>query len=257
MSSIGGLLRKTEQEDSMIEKFILPGDKLEMKSTTEVKLPDGTEGVRLYKSTVYDVLDDGRIEIVMPMEQTKLVLLPVDGEYEVCFFSHGGMYRANVRIVDRQKIDNTYILVTEMITNLHKFQRREYYRFNCIIETQAKELSRQETDAFGKNLGYLISEADMVRGVIVDISGGGLRFVSRRHFEEGSTVYLKYSLPIEEKDKDFMVAARVISSVEIPNRSDEYQNRVKFLYLDNTTREEIIKYIFNEERKNRKNGKGR
>ena len=67
----------------MIEKFISPGDKLEMKSTTDVKLPDGSEGVRLYKSTVYDVLDDGRIEIVMPMEQSKLVLLPVDGEYEV------------------------------------------------------------------------------------------------------------------------------------------------------------------------------
>ena len=64
----------------MIEKFISPGDKLEMKSTTDVKLPDGSEGVRLYKSTVYDVLDDGRIEIVMPMEQSKLVLLPVDGE---------------------------------------------------------------------------------------------------------------------------------------------------------------------------------
>ena len=42
----------------MIEKFISPGDKLEMKSTTDVKLPDGSQGVRLYKSTVYDVLDD-------------------------------------------------------------------------------------------------------------------------------------------------------------------------------------------------------
>ena len=73
-----GEARKLDQEDSMIEKFISPGDKLEMKSTTDVKLPDGSEGVRLYKSTVYDVLDDGRIEIVMPMEQSKLVLLPVD-----------------------------------------------------------------------------------------------------------------------------------------------------------------------------------
>ena len=240
----------------MIEKFISPGDKLEMKSTTDVKLPDGSEGVRLYKSTVYDVLDDGRIEIVMPMEQSKLVLLPVDGEYEVCFFSHGVMYRANVRILDRDKINNTYVLIAEMITNLHKFQRREYYRFNCVIEMKMRELNKAEVEAFSKNLGYLISEADMLRGVIVDISGGGLRFVSRTPYRQGTVLYLKYKLEIADKEKEFNMAAMVLSSEQIPNRADEYQNRVKFLNMNTTTREDIIKYIFNEERKNRKNGKG-
>ena len=38
-----GEARKLDQEDSMIEKFISPGDKLEMKSTTDVKLPDGSD----------------------------------------------------------------------------------------------------------------------------------------------------------------------------------------------------------------------
>ena len=251
-----GEARKLDQEDSMIEKFISPGDKLEMKSTTEVKLPDGSEGVRLYKSTVYDVLEDGRIEIVMPMEQSKLVLLPVDGEYEVCFFSHGGMYRANVRILDRDKINNTYVLITEMITNLHKFQRREYYRFNCVIEMQMKELNTAEVEAFGKNLGYLISDSDMSRGVIVDISGGGLRFVSRTPYRQGTVLYLKYKLEIADKEKEFNMAAKVLSSEQIPNRTNEYQNRVKFLNMNTTIREDIIKYIFNEERKNRKSGKG-
>ena len=212
----------------MIEKFISPGDKLEMKSTTDVKLPDGSEGVRLYKSTVYDVLDDGRIEIVMPMEQSKLVLLPVDGEYEVCFFSHGGMYRANVRILDRDKINNTYVLIAEMITNLHKFQRREYYRFNCVIEMKMRELNKAEVEAFSKNLGYLISDADMLRGVIVDISGGGLRFVSRTPYRQGTVLYLKYKLEIADKEKEFNMAAMVLSSEQIPNRADEYQVNKKY-----------------------------
>ena len=96
----------------------------------------------------------------------------------------------------------------------------------------------------------------MSRGVIVDISGGGLRFVSRSPYREGSILYLKYKLNIADKDRDFTMAAKVLSSAEIPNRASEYQNRVKFMYMDTTTREEIIKYIFNEERKNRKNGKG-
>ena len=220
-------------------------------------LPDGTEGVKTYKTSVYDILDDGRLELVMPMEKTRLVLLPVDGEYDVCFFSHGGMYRADVRIVDRQKINGTYILVVEMISNLHKYQRREYYRFNCVVEMKAREMTRQELDAFAKGITQLISEEDMVRGVIVDISGGGTRFVSRQKFNENSIVLMSFSLPIMERERSFLLAAKVIYSGVIENRANEYENRVKFEFIDTTTREEIIKYIFDEERKNRKNGKGR
>lgn len=241
----------------MIEKFISPGDKLELKSTVSVVLPDGTEGVKTYRTSVYDILDDGRLELVMPMEKTKLVLLPVDGEYDVCFFSHGGMYRADVRIVDRQKINGTYILVVEMISNLHKFQRREYYRFNCVIDMTAREMTRQELDAFAKGYTYLIPETDMVRGVIVDISGGGTRFVSRQKFNEDSIIMMCFELPIMGRERSFLLAAKVIYSGEIENRKNEYENRVKFEFIDTTTREEIIKYIFDEERKNRKNGKGR
>ncbi len=241
----------------MIEKFISPGDKLELKSTVSVVLPDGTEGVKTYRTSVYDILDDGRLALVMPMEKAKLVLLPVDGEYDVCFFSHGGVYRAGVRIVGRQKISGVYVMIAEMISNLHKYQRREYYRFNCVIDMRAREMTRQETDAFSKGHTCLISENDMTRGVIVDISGGGARFVSRQKFNEDSLILMSFNLPIMESDRPFLLAAKVIYSGGIENRENEYENRVKFEFIDTAAREEIIKYIFDEERKIRKNGKGR
>ena len=70
----------------MIEKFIAPGDKLELRSAVRVTLPDGTEGVRTYKTSVYNILDDGKLELMMPMEQTKLILLSIGSEYDVCFY---------------------------------------------------------------------------------------------------------------------------------------------------------------------------
>ena len=119
----------------------------------------------------------------------------------------------------------------------------------------ARELAKAESEAFEKQLGYLVSENDMQRGVIVDISGGGLRFVSRQPFTEGKILYLRFKLSINDEEKEFRLAAKVIVSKEIEKRQNEYENRVKFLYIDNTTREDIIKYIFDEDRKNRKNGK--
>ena len=236
----------------MIEKFISPGDKVEMKSTVNVVLPDGTKGIKTYKSSVYDILDEGRLEIVMPKDQTKLVLLPVDGEYDVCFYTHGGMYRADVKIIEIQKINGIYVLVTEMISNLHKYQRREYYRFNCIIEMMAREMTKKETDIYAEGLAELLPQSDMIRGVIVDISGGGARFVSRQLFRESSMILMRFELPILDMEKSFLLVGRVIYSSEIVNRANEFENRVKFELIDSEKKKKIIRYIFNEERKNRK-----
>ena len=106
-----------------------------------------------------------------------------------------------------------------------------------------RELNKAEVEAFSKKLGYLISDADMLRGVIVDISGGGLRFVSRTPYRQGTVLYLKYKLEIADKEKEFNMAAMVLSSEQIPNRADEYQNRVKFLNM-NTTHGKISSSTF-------------
>lgn len=252
----GSILKRTTQEENMIGRYITPGDKLEMRSVDEVTLPDGTQGIRTYQSEVFDIGQDGKVLLSMPMEKTKLVLLPVDGEYNVCFFSKGGMVQANIRILDRQKLQNNYVLVTEVISDLRKYQRREYYRFNCVLEAGVRPISKDEAEAISKGLEHLVSEVNMETGIVVDISGGGLRFVSKQEFQTGDLVYIRYRLTIEDRKRTFRMATRVVSAKEMQRKNGEYETRVKFLAIDATTREEIIKYIFDEERKNRKNGKG-
>lgn len=243
------------REGFMIKKFISPGDKLELKSTVSVVLPDGTEGVKTYRTFVHNVLNDGRLEIVMPMEQTKLILLPIGGEYDVCFFSNGGMYRANIRIVDRQKRDGIYIVVAEMVSGLYKYQRREYYRFNCVVDMRVRRITAQEAEAYRRGQTVLMPNQALYKGIIVDISGGGARFVSRQKFHEGNFILMDFSLSILGQERSFLLLAEVIYSGKIVNRTLEYENRVKFVAIDSAVREEIIKYIFGEERRIRKKGK--
>ena len=155
----------------------------------------------------------------------------------------------DVRIIERRKVDGIYVFVVELISNLHKYQRREYYRFNCVIDMGIKKMTKQEIDAYIQGMVYLVPDREMIRGVIVDISGGGARFVSRQRFDEDSYILMKFKLTVLEREKLFLLAAKIIYSNEIENRENEYENRVKFEFIDTTTREEIIKYIFDEERK--------
>jgi c-di-GMP-binding flagellar brake protein YcgR len=240
----------------MIEKIISPGDKVEMKSVFESTLIDNPEGAKVYKTKIHDIRDDGHVEIVMPFEGTRLVLLPIDGEYEVCFFAKGGVYRTTVRIVDRLKNEGIYILVTELTSNLHKFQRREYYRFNCVVDMMARTLTEEEMDNIKKGFPRRVMDAPMDKGIIVDISGGGARFVSDTEYQENDDLKMRFNLSIMGVERPFELIAQVLYSKKMENRPGYFENRVKFEYINSATREEIIKYIFDEERKNRKNSKG-
>ena len=67
----------------MLTKLILPGEKIELQSMEKSILGSASDK-KSYISRIYDVLSDDQFEVLMPMEQTKLILLPVDGEYDVC-----------------------------------------------------------------------------------------------------------------------------------------------------------------------------
>ena len=211
---------------------------------------------KAYTSKVYDVISDEQIEILMPMEKTKLILLPVDGEYDVCFYTKQRLFQCYVRIIDRYKSDNTFILLCEPTSNLRKYQRREYYRFSCILNMDSRELVEEELEAMEKNELVFQPGLPLQKSVIVDISGGGVRFVSNYRYEKETIIYLTYKLMIAGKEKIYEIAGKILASKPIENRPGEFEHRLQYMNINNMEREEIIRYIFEEERKNRRKENG-
>lgn len=239
----------------MLTKYVKPGEKIELQ-TVERSILGAASGKKAYVSKIYDIISDEEFEILMPMEKTKLILLPVDGEYDVCFYTENGLYQCNVRIIDRYKSNNTYLLLCEPITNLRKYQRREYYRFACILNMHSRKLEEEEVDALQKNQRFFQPGLPLRKSVIVDISGGGVRFVSDYQYEVDTMIYLTYTLSVNGAEKDYEIAGKILSARELENRKGEYEHRLQYVNIENTDREEIIRYIFEEERKNRQRKNG-
>ena len=118
----------------MLTKYVEAGEKVELQIVSKDAGDNPDVERRVYTSQVYEVLSEDRLEITMPMEKTKLILLPVDSEYDVYFYTEAGLLQCFARIIDRYKSNNVYILVLELISNLRKYQRREFYRFACALE---------------------------------------------------------------------------------------------------------------------------
>ena len=242
----------------MLSKYVVVGNRVELQSVRRLKLNEegGNEERKVYTTKVYDIISDERIELLMPMEQTKLILLPVDGEYELCFYTDNGLYQCVAKVVDRYRDNNIYVLALDLTTNLRKYQRREYYRFSCALEMNSRELLKEEIESLNHSQTSLQPELPLKRSVIVDISGGGLRFVSNLEYEKGSIILCNYNLVVDRVAKHYSLVGRVLSVEELENRPGVYEHRVQYVNMDVDEREEIIKYIFNEERKNRHKEKG-
>ena len=235
----------------MLSKFITLGDRVELTAVGRVKLTEEEEK-RTYQSKVYEILTDDTLEITMPMEKTKLILLPVDGEYDMVFYTETGLYQCFVRIADRYKSNNVYILRVELTSNLRKYQRREYYRFSCALEMCSRNLEEEEQQALEGRKPYVLQPGlPLKKSVIVDISGGGLRFMSTQQYDPGSLLYCSYHLVKGGVSKQYEVVGKVLSVKPVENRPGTYEHRVQYYNMDTATREEIIRFIFEEERKSR------
>lgn len=237
----------------ILSKFIEPGNRIELQKVKRLKDDDDSKR-KVYGSQLIDIISDDRIEIAMPMEKTKLILLPIDGEYDLYFFTSNGLYQCYARVVDRYKNNNLFLVRLDLTSNLRKHQRREYYRFSCALEMNSRPLEKEEVMAIEKDSALaksdiLVPELPLQRSVIADISGGGLRFVAEYAYEIDSLILCKYNLWISGESKEYTLYGRVLAVREIDNRPGFYEHRVQYVHMDKDNREEIIKYIFNEERK--------
>ncbi len=240
----------------MLSKYVVPGNRMEIQAVERAKYIDDAENKKVYSTTVYDILSEDRLEICMPMEKSKLVLLPVNAEYDLCFYTPAGLFQCFANVIDRYKTDNKFILLMELTSNLRKFQRREYYRLSCALEMNTRPLEKEEID-YIQNRGYYIAPGlPLKRSVIVDISGGGLRFVGDYAYEPDSMICCKYNLVSEGTSKEYMLVAKILKVRELEDRPGVYEHRAQYIDIDTTDREEIIRFIFEEERKHRKREKG-
>ena len=238
---------------SMLSNFIKEGDRVDL-TAVDHSVPGniGKDG-KVYSSKVSTILSEDQMEILMPMEQTKLVLLPVDAEFNLVFYTKTGLFQCFARVIDRYKSNNLYLVVVELTSNLRKYQRREYYRFSCALEMCARDLVEEEKKALEEsNPLYLQPNLPIKRSVIVDISGGGLRFMSNQQYEPGSMIYCSYELLKGGEKKHYEVVGKVLAVRPLENRPDTYEHRVQYVNMNEGQREEIIQFIFEEERKSRR-----
>ena len=238
------------------------GDKIDIRISQQAE-QEKTEGIvqKVYKSRVQDIKPDGLLEISMPMDAGKMVLLSTGIRYECIFYTRNGLYRCVTQVKESYKVEGLYMLLMEPKSPLEKFQRREYFRFECAMDIDYWKITEEEAkiediEELKRNHRNAQEEAGMNQGIAVDLSGGGIRFVAEKKKKKGEYIFISIFLRSVDVNQLLEVAGRVLSCKQIEGKfgKKKYEYRVQFLTRDQKKRETIIKYIFEQERKNRQKG---
>lgn len=206
---------------------------------------------KVYVSKIYDFIDDDVIQIAMPIYEGKLVPLPMDEKYSSCFYTDKGLLQCNSVVTSRYKSGNLFFLEITLLGKLNKVQRREFYRYQCKLDARMRVVSDEEYET-GIPEDYSDAEKEKYPVKILDISGGGIRLVTRNNIEKNKMVKIDFTLYIVGEVMNFSLFAHVLDSVHMQERRDLYEQRLEFMKITQEERDKIIRFIFESERMERK-----
>ncbi len=248
----------------MSSEILQVGQKVEIRIVMEIAQEKKTGvAARVFKSQLLDIKDNGDLEMAMPFNGSRIVLLPLELRYEFLFVGEKNvMYKAEGEIRERYKSENRFLILTRLLTGLEKIQRRAFFRWECSMDVAFWRITEEQM-ALGNTRQILKQLQDenylknQVKARTIDISGGGARFQTYQALDEGQCLLMCINLKSEEKDEQILVPGRVLTTEEIRTAHHTvYRSRVEFINTDKEINEAIVRFIFSEERKYRKQGKG-
>ena len=238
----------------MFKNVVKPGDKIDIKYLHQ-------NNDKIYKSGVFDVLDDNEMEITIPTDEGRMVLFHNGFEFQFFFYTSRGMFTCDAVVKDRYKREHFYLLLVELTTPLKKYQRREFYRLECMLdfayykitdEVAALESTEELFEAIADPL--YIEQKKLAR--TKDLSGGGCRFVATEALEPGSKILTVIRLSNDKIDHMFYLVTEIIACDKIKELDDRWLVRCKFDFKNMKDRDLIVRYVFEEDRMLRKKENG-
>lgn len=236
----------------------------------ENKQPD-TENQEQYITKVLQVEEEDKIHVAVPTKSGQVVALRMQEQYRLCIYTNRGIVQCNGIVVENRQDEEGFSFVVRITAKPEFIQRRQYFRLETLMDITYREYLQEELE-YEKRLrnkefesieeqiesyNHINSLPKRWRqAILTDISGGGARFNSRFSYLVGSRLRLKLTLDQKDGDLFYEVDAIVVSSKLLPLSSYRYENRVEFYQIDSRQRENIIKFVFKEEREIRRREKG-
>ena len=227
----------------MTFKDIAIGTKLEI----EVMYPDENSTEKMV-SQLEDVEDENTALIAAPMAEGIVHTIKSGTRINVSFLVKLDIYRIELYTFNAMALgimleDKIPLIRIRLLGEIGRLQRREYYRSECSLEIQFSFIEPEEEGGE--------TSADVIKAITRNISGGGVCILLREKIPMRSII--KCIVTLGGKTIPFKGKVVRITPYEYQGVYN-YEAGVSFIDIEDKDREEIIRFIFREQRRMRRKG---
>ncbi|NLK68144.1 MAG: flagellar brake protein [Clostridiaceae bacterium] len=218
----------------------------------ELELYD-KNGNKINKSTLvsqYESYDEENnlMEIHVPFSKAYMYPIPVKAQIGVIFSSEKETYMFFAEVVSKKYSRPIPMLWIKPISAIEKIQRREFFRMECMLAVSYCVLDSLDNISCEKKPDEVYTKC-----YTRDISGGGIRILTKQEHESGTIIKAFIELEKEQEQDICMIGTIVRSVLVIEQGSYMYDTAVMINQIEDKAREIIIRYVFETQRERLKN----
>lgn len=212
-------------------RYFALGDKI------QIEVPNREQQ---YTSQIVDMYKDGTLDILAPIYKNRVVYLVDNMTVNIILPKGEAIYQIRARVLKKIN-DKISIVRLEIVSDIIKIQRRDYFRLRVVKSIKVRKVEDIKENKFG----------DTIKASMLDISGGGMQFSASKELDEGDMLEISFDLTAAKEMTLFGIVRRKIYT---NNPKAAFNYGVKFEKISEFERNEITKFIFEEQRKLIKKG---
>lgn len=189
------------------------------------------ESEEYYVSTVEDITDDA-IFIALPYRQRHPLLLEAGDRVKVLFPGKNECFCFSTTVKSRLEEGKVILYALALPSTIKRIQRRRDVRLYETMEVFFAPYREGE-------------EPDFKPTLALDFSAGGIRIASPKPYEPGTTLWIKFSLPLRNEEFTLATPARVVRCEPVMLEGRKlYHLGMEFLNLSRSQKDKIFSYVF-------------
>jgi len=210
---------------------------LKLGENIEIEIDNGESFLKM-KSNIISVINDNRISISMPIYKGRIYPIAAGRRINVVFSkANKGTFYFTAEVVNRMEKENLKILLVKKISDIKHFQRRDFFRLSIVLNMDLEVIENG-------------SPIKTIAAISKDISGGGLRLITREKLPKHTVVKC-----IMKLDNDVVEPfGKVVRCSPQADSIIKHDVGICFTAIDESIRSKIISFIFKNQRKLRKKG---
>jgi len=170
--------------------------------------------------------------ISVPMRKGELLPLRVGQYLKINFVCRGRSFMFKTVVVNR-RLNPLPVLIVNKPAQLQEIQRRRWVRVPVKIELRFRKMADD-------------GEIQPFEGSTVDISGGGIQFVTLDAVEAGDILELEIDLP---NSRPVFCRAKVLRVLERATKKGQFNKAIlEYQEISEGQRDRIIKFVFEKQR---------